>query len=270
MIDLLREQEQASFPSRETSSSGWQPAAVPFTLTATLQVTDSLGNQTNVSASWSGILRPESQIGLLRFYNPESGRWPNRDPIEEQGGVNLYGFVGNNPINVWDKLGLEFTGTYSISSRKLTLVDNDRKRGWFRKSPLTCECKGSSGTNSADDIDIRGVGPLPPGQYVVLDRGSGFFRYVLDPVDVKPLNDQWDGRDDGIIRNAFRIHLSVPTEPRDGSDGCIVTNETDYEAMGRFIAGTKKGPTFTIVQEPNVSNPMTFTAQRVGIITVSQ
>ena len=206
----------------------------------------------------------------FRFYNPESGRWPNRDPIEEQGGVNLYGFVGNNPINVWDKLGLEFTGTYSISSRKLTLVDNDRKRGWFRKSPLTCECKGSSGTNSADDIDIRGVGPLPPGQYVVLDRGSGFFRYVLDPVDVKPLNDQWDGRDDGIIRNAFRIHLSVPTEPRDGSDGCIVTNETDYEAMGRFIAGTKKGPTFTIVQEPNVSNPMTFTAQRVGIITVSQ
>ena len=108
MIDLLREQEQASFPSRETSSSGWQPAAVPFTLTATLQVTDSLGNQTNVSASWSGILRPESQIGLLRFYNPETGRWINRDPIEEQGGVNLYGMVSNDPINKIDPFGLDF------------------------------------------------------------------------------------------------------------------------------------------------------------------
>jgi hypothetical protein len=37
VIDLLREQEQTSFPSRESSSSGWQPAAVSFTVTATLQ-----------------------------------------------------------------------------------------------------------------------------------------------------------------------------------------------------------------------------------------
>ena len=28
-----------------------------------------------------------------RFYNPNMGRWLNRDPIEEQGGHNLYGFV---------------------------------------------------------------------------------------------------------------------------------------------------------------------------------
>ena len=32
----------------------------------------------------------------------------NRDPIEEQGGLNLYGFVGNDPINTWDYLGLDF------------------------------------------------------------------------------------------------------------------------------------------------------------------
>lgn len=29
-----------------------------------------------------------------RYYNPEMGRWLNRDPIEEEGGLNLYGFVG--------------------------------------------------------------------------------------------------------------------------------------------------------------------------------
>jgi|AOAMet2_C33A6_35_1029308.scaffolds.fasta_scaffold05642_1 hypothetical protein len=32
--------------------------------------------------------------------------WPSRDPIEEAGGINLYGFVGNEPIGKWDKLGL--------------------------------------------------------------------------------------------------------------------------------------------------------------------
>lgn len=106
MIDLLREQEKASFPSRESSFSGWQPAAVSFTLTVTLQVTETLGNQTNVSASWSSTLRPESRIGLLRFYNPETGRWLSRDPIGENGGVNLYGYVGNGPVNAVDPLGL--------------------------------------------------------------------------------------------------------------------------------------------------------------------
>ena len=30
-----------------------------------------------------------------RFYDPVTGRWPSRDPIEEEGGINLYGFVGN-------------------------------------------------------------------------------------------------------------------------------------------------------------------------------
>jgi RHS repeat-associated protein len=42
-----------------------------------------------------------------RFYDPNSGRWPSRDPIEERGGVNLYGMVANDPVNRWDVLGLE-------------------------------------------------------------------------------------------------------------------------------------------------------------------
>jgi len=41
-----------------------------------------------------------------RYYDPVTGRWPSRDPIEERGGVNLYGFVRNNGIGRWDYLGL--------------------------------------------------------------------------------------------------------------------------------------------------------------------
>jgi RHS repeat-associated protein len=29
-----------------------------------------------------------------RYYDPKIGRWLSRDPIEEEGGVNLYGFIG--------------------------------------------------------------------------------------------------------------------------------------------------------------------------------
>ncbi len=41
-----------------------------------------------------------------RYCDPVAGRWPNRDPIEEQGGLNLYGFVDNDGVNTVDLLGL--------------------------------------------------------------------------------------------------------------------------------------------------------------------
>ena len=41
-----------------------------------------------------------------RYDCPALGRWLSRDPIGERGGLLLYGFVGNNGINRWDRLGL--------------------------------------------------------------------------------------------------------------------------------------------------------------------
>jgi len=41
-----------------------------------------------------------------RFYVSELGRWPNRDPIGERGGVNLYEFIENWPQNSTDHFGL--------------------------------------------------------------------------------------------------------------------------------------------------------------------
>ena len=43
---------------------------------------------------------------LYRYYDPLTGRWSSRDPIEEEGGVNLYGFVGNATLVKIDILGL--------------------------------------------------------------------------------------------------------------------------------------------------------------------
>jgi len=39
-------------------------------------------------------------------YDARVALWPSRDPIEEKGGLNLYGMVGNNPVNAFDILGL--------------------------------------------------------------------------------------------------------------------------------------------------------------------
>jgi RHS repeat-associated protein len=43
-----------------------------------------------------------------RYYHPKLGRWLSRDPIGEEGGGNLYRFVGNDISNNFDVLGLLF------------------------------------------------------------------------------------------------------------------------------------------------------------------
>ena len=53
---------------------------------------------------------PGSHTGVSgqRYYSPSQGRFLGRDPIEEKGGLHLYGFVGNNPVNRWDLLGMYY------------------------------------------------------------------------------------------------------------------------------------------------------------------
>ncbi len=52
----------------------------------------------------------DGEVGLYyygyRYYLPELGRWVNRDPIGERGGVNLYTFVSNVPTSGFDLFGL--------------------------------------------------------------------------------------------------------------------------------------------------------------------
>jgi RHS repeat-associated protein len=45
-------------------------------------------------------------LAPYRANDPAIGRWLNRDPIAEDGGLNLYGYVGNSPMNRTDPDGL--------------------------------------------------------------------------------------------------------------------------------------------------------------------
>ena len=58
-----------------------------------------------------------SSLNLTKFraYDPNLGRWLSRDPIAEDGGVNLYSDVFNNTINLVDFNGLQSTNQPSGS-----------------------------------------------------------------------------------------------------------------------------------------------------------
>ena len=79
---------------------------------------DAFGNTvSNQGAQWSSATAfgfstkyEDQETGLLyygyRYYDPVTGRWPSRDPIGERGGINLYGMVGNDLVNLVDVYGL--------------------------------------------------------------------------------------------------------------------------------------------------------------------
>ena len=48
-----------------------------------------------------------------RFYSPQLGRWISRDPIEEEGGINVFAFVLNGPIDEIDPDGLSISDYFS-------------------------------------------------------------------------------------------------------------------------------------------------------------
>ena len=60
-----------------------------------------------------------------RFYNPNVGRWMSRDLIGEQGGVNLYSFIGNNPVQYNDFNGL----------KRVRVTIDSTPKGWDPHAP---------------------------------------------------------------------------------------------------------------------------------------
>jgi RHS repeat-associated protein len=54
----------------------------------------------------------DRDIGLVRFgardYDTNTGRWTEKDPIRFDGGdMNLFGYVSNNPVSLFDPMGLK-------------------------------------------------------------------------------------------------------------------------------------------------------------------
>jgi RHS repeat-associated protein len=72
-------------------------------LSGTASQTDPYG----FGAQWGYFTDYTTGVTLAghRYYDPAAGRWLNRDPIGYDGGLNLYGYVGDDPENAVDPSG---------------------------------------------------------------------------------------------------------------------------------------------------------------------
>ncbi len=63
--------------------------------------------------------RSNLNLTVHRAYSASLARFLNRDLIGESGGVNLYGYVGSDPVDLSDPSGLKLTGWYALLGRPI-------------------------------------------------------------------------------------------------------------------------------------------------------
>lgn len=78
----------------------------PFGKTIRQSGTVSSGNPVGFSTKYTDAETGDMYYGY-RHYWPSGGRWKSRDPINEDGGYNLFAFAANRPITAFDALGLD-------------------------------------------------------------------------------------------------------------------------------------------------------------------
>ena len=70
----------------------------------------SAGGGTNTESGYTGASTPNQTGGFTylrnRWYDPATGRFLTQDPIGLAGGVNLYAYAGNDPVQFSDPFGL--------------------------------------------------------------------------------------------------------------------------------------------------------------------
>ena len=114
----------------------------------------------------------DRDTGLTRFgardYDPQTGRWTIKDPSRLEGGMNLYVYVDDNPINFIDSRGLKERPYNPAVDPKRTVhpgtetpIDFDRlNRNKKQKKPYNCHSYAWH-KGKGDPTDDRNTPLLP-------------------------------------------------------------------------------------------------------------
>jgi RHS repeat-associated protein len=107
----------------ETKKTAWNPGPSVYNSTAAIGLRAGLALE---------CVRETRQTGLYympaRYYSPALGRFLQSDPVGVRGGLNLYAYAGNDPVNSEDSTG------QSPDGGGLTVTLSESVAGFFGPS----------------------------------------------------------------------------------------------------------------------------------------
>ena len=170
----------------------------------------------------------------MRYYDPDDGRWLNRDPIAEKGGRNIYVFVANTPVSRIDILGL--TGNQPVEINANGIV-------WA--NPYGPQTPGVIGLNGQPGLyDSPSINHDPDGRIPLVDALGELYKGYKQMKDANVINsDKW-----------FHCMAMCNASKKSGDPGLVDTlarfREIGDLIKGRFdrpkhASGPKKGQPFT-------------------------
>jgi RHS repeat-associated protein len=166
----------------------------------------------------------DRDTGLVRFgrrdYNPAVGRWTSKDPIGFAGGLNLYGYVVQDPVNLVDATGQTPITNNSgrpilykpeHESRTMKIIEDGKTEdvdGIYSPEKKTCiKIPG----NCRENVNIRDGS---------IRTSCNWYRFLpLDPE--RPLEGWFPGRPKEVGPEFFEAHSDWPNPytGRNGSEG---------------------------------------------------
>jgi RHS repeat-associated protein len=151
----------------------------------------------------------DEETGLLyygfRYYSPATGKWLSRDPLSERGGLNLTGFVFNNPLSFVDDTGqkvfpdrtncighaCDMGGSWQPDPLE-SVSDMLKKQGWkCKKVEKSADCKCDCEKESVTMIYI----------------------YLVRPANWDKLNDQQQQQYVNMMGNNYKDPFNDPLWP---------------------------------------------------------
>jgi RHS repeat-associated protein len=185
-------------------------------------------------------------LALYRAYDADLGRWVNRDPVGEYGGLNLYGYVRNNPLNWVDPFGLAAIYTDQTNGRTY-FNPNPESPGPIVSWDSRSSVKPDSLPGAAGPYDSANVYPTR-GPY--RDNANAY-----GPNDILRTDD-----DRGRWLHGGGSDLDDPLAPRQGwesTHGCTRLQNEDIEDLVNRVRDFRR-------DNPGVPIPDSRSAPPVG------
>lgn len=112
-----------------------------------------------------------------RYYASDAGRWINRDPIKERGGLNVYMFCSNSTIDKYDYLGMDDSA--AVTTVLLGLLDYD---AIVDGATTLNYCPTSTPASSYSFLNFNGNMPPTAGIELLMPPNGSFPESISIPV----------------------------------------------------------------------------------------